>query len=368
MPLFKLHDNKIQDLPESEFAKEGKLEKHLRKWLKDRIEVVSPDTLLIAEEFSHWDESNRSIDLLGVHKSGELVVIELKRTANAGHAELQAIRYAAMVSSMTLGQAVETYENYLEKNKPEDKGSAKDDLIKFIVSDNEAAQEEQEDNSRAQEVFGNKVQVVLVSAGFSKELTTSVMWLNEQGLNVRCTRVIPYIVDGNTYLDFQDIIPLPETAEYQIRIREKKLGQQAARASSKDYRKFDVTVKGEPQRRLNKRQTMLSLVSGILNNGGSIERIKDAIGSEIWSKKYPLFAELKGRLEPSEARYRIEQDRKRGSREFQEAHRYFFDEVFYEDGQTYVLSNQWGSPRFDKAAAALLEAFSDFDIRYTESP
>lgn len=34
--------------------------------LKKQIEVISPDTLIIAEEFGEWEESKRRIDLLGL--------------------------------------------------------------------------------------------------------------------------------------------------------------------------------------------------------------------------------------------------------------------------------------------------------------
>jgi hypothetical protein len=57
---------------------------------------------VIAEEFSEWEDSRRRIDLLGGDRDGNLVVIELKRTEDGGHMELQAIRYAAMVSALTM--------------------------------------------------------------------------------------------------------------------------------------------------------------------------------------------------------------------------------------------------------------------------
>ena len=43
------------------------------------------------------------------------MVIELKRTDDGGHMELQAIRYAAMVSTMTFERAVEVYAQYLAR-------------------------------------------------------------------------------------------------------------------------------------------------------------------------------------------------------------------------------------------------------------
>jgi hypothetical protein len=66
------------------------------------------------------------------------------------------------------------------------------------------------------------VRIILVSADFSKELTTSVMWLNERDLDIRCIRIKPYKDNGRVLIDVQQVIPLPEAAEYQIQIREKE--------------------------------------------------------------------------------------------------------------------------------------------------
>ena len=69
----------------------------------------------MSEEFSNWQDSSRSIDLLALDSEGSLVVIELKRTQTGDHSELQAIRYAAMAANMTLEQIVEAHSRYLAK-------------------------------------------------------------------------------------------------------------------------------------------------------------------------------------------------------------------------------------------------------------
>ncbi len=97
------------------FAEAGYKEReHLQSLLKQKIEIIAPDTLVIAEEFGNWEDSNRRIDLLGVDKEANLVVSELKRSEDGGHMDLQAIRYAAMISPMTFDEAVETFANYLK--------------------------------------------------------------------------------------------------------------------------------------------------------------------------------------------------------------------------------------------------------------
>ena len=55
--------------------------------------------MVLAEEFGDWEDSRRRIDLLCLDPNAQLIVVELKRTVDGGHMELQALRYSAMVST-----------------------------------------------------------------------------------------------------------------------------------------------------------------------------------------------------------------------------------------------------------------------------
>src|SRR6266480_1821698 len=115
MPIYEFVENMLTELPVTQFSTAGIRERYdLQRVLRDQIELISPDTLIIAEEFADWGDSRRRIDLLGIDKQANLVVIELKRSDDGGYMELQAIRYAAMVSSMTFDKAVEVFSRYLE--------------------------------------------------------------------------------------------------------------------------------------------------------------------------------------------------------------------------------------------------------------
>jgi RecB family endonuclease NucS len=106
MTIFKIKSETLEKLEETSFATEQVLERQdLQRLLKSQIDVISPDTLVIAEEFGEFEGARRRIDLLGIDKDANLVVIELKRTGDGGHVELQAIRYSAMVSTMTFEKA-----------------------------------------------------------------------------------------------------------------------------------------------------------------------------------------------------------------------------------------------------------------------
>ena len=93
MPIFEIGDDAIRPVELTSFGAAGLKERaDLQRLLRDQVGVVAPDTLVIAEEFREWTESRRRIDLLAVDKAANLVVIELKRTEDGGHMELQAVR------------------------------------------------------------------------------------------------------------------------------------------------------------------------------------------------------------------------------------------------------------------------------------
>jgi len=114
MAIYEITADQIRKIPETTYSLAGLRERYdLQRLLRSQFDVISPDTLIIAEEFGEWEASHRRIDLLGIDKNPNLVIVELKRTEDGGHMELQAIRYAAMVSAMTFEQAVEVYANLL---------------------------------------------------------------------------------------------------------------------------------------------------------------------------------------------------------------------------------------------------------------
>lgn len=225
MAIYEITADSLRKIDETSFAEEGIKERNdLQRLLRMQIDVISPDTLVIAEEFGEWEQSKRRIDLLGIDKEANLVVIELKRNEDGGHMELQAVRYAAMVSTMTFDRAIEVYTDYLNKNGKQ--LDARESLLDFL-----GWTEPDEDR------FGQDVRIILASAEFSKELTTAVMWLNDRDLDLRCIRMKPYRDEGKLLVDVQQVIPLPEAAEYQIQIREKGRKERKDRAERFGIRK-----------------------------------------------------------------------------------------------------------------------------------
>lgn len=232
MAIYKLKEDQITDLHETSFEAESLQERRdLQRLLRAKIAIISPSTLVISEEFGEWDGSRRRVDLLGVDKEARLVVIELKRDDTGAHMELQAIRYAAMLSTATFEQIVDIYQHFLETNGQGGK-DAQVELLSFLDWD-----EPQED------LFASDVRIVLASREFSKELTTAVMWLNQHELDITCVRLQLYKSpdDGQLFIDAQQVIPIPEAADYQIKVREKaerSKDSRLAAVSNRDLTKY----------------------------------------------------------------------------------------------------------------------------------
>lgn len=354
MAIYELRPDQIRTIERATFAELGLRERDdLQRLLRDRIEIVAPDCLVISEEFGRWDESKRRIDLLAIDRDANLVIIELKRTDTGGHMELQSIRYAAMVSTMTAEQAIDAFRSYL-RSIDQDPSTAEQQIIDHLGWDE--IDEEQ---------FGSDVRVVLVSAEFSRELTTAVMWLNERALDIRCVRLRPHRDGDRALIDVQQVIPLPEAAEYQIRVREKHVKERTSKqASGRDYTRYDITIGAMVYENLPKRRAMLAITRAICATGGAPDRIQELID---WRGKQ-LFVVQDGELDSEQMVEALEAARQAGTMT-RDPRRYFCwddDDLIYLSGRTFAFSNQWGK-RTEEAIRILLDAFPEAGIQYARS-
>jgi hypothetical protein len=225
MPLYEMTPNAFRPITQASFANMRVRERDdLQRLLRTQIEVLSDDLYVLAEEFGDWEDSRRRIDLLAIDRQANLVVIELKRTNDGGHMELQAIRYASMISAMTFERAEQIHGEFLARmGEPPDE--AKSRMLEFLGWDD-----------ADEESFAPDVRILLVSEDFGKELTTAVLWLRDRDIDIRCIRLRPYQDGESRLIDVQQIIPLPEAHEYQIQLREKEQVGRKKRAERYDVR------------------------------------------------------------------------------------------------------------------------------------
>ncbi|MFM8577237.1 MAG: DUF4268 domain-containing protein [Planctomycetaceae bacterium] len=229
MPLYELTPTTFRPVPEASFAAMGIGERSdIQRLLRTQIDVLDDDLYVLTEEFGEWEDSKRRIDLLAIDSEANLVVIELKRTHDGGHMELQAIRYASMVSAMTFERAVQIHADFLRRL-----GLSGDEAESRILGFLDWSEPDEER-------FASDVRIVLVSEGFSKEVTTAVLWLRDREIDIRCIRLRPYTAGGKTLVDVEQLIPLPEAEAYIVRIREKEQKERRSKAErwSADAQQF----------------------------------------------------------------------------------------------------------------------------------
>jgi hypothetical protein len=313
MALYSFENMKLQRIEMTRFSEEGILERqHMQNAIKNDIGIIDENCLIISEEFSEWDDSQRRIDLLAIDTGGNVVVIELKRNETGAHMELQAARYAAMVSTLTFTKACEIFEKYLNINKLDQ--DPKSSLMNFL-----GWEQPEEDK------FALDVRIILVSADFSKELTTTVLWLRDKNIDIKCVRSIPYKYQGKIILDIEQIIPLPEAISYQVKFKEQSNERREARQSIKDYTQylFDGNM-------YNKRKLVLAVVKKWIEtyNPKDFDVLVAAFPQEIHGGA--MFVTL---------------DIAKNTFSRQGILRHFINDneiIEFEDGSKYALSNQWG--------------------------
>lgn len=346
MGLYEMTDGKLVAIKATSFAVEGVLERsHLQAALREHISLIGDDLMVVAEEFGDFADAKRRIDLLCVDRAARLVVVELKRTDTGGHMELQALRYAAMVSTMTMDDLEKIYSKYLAdiSDDPDDAGSR---LAAWFG-----------DTEGEEPVIQRNVRVVLVSGGFDKEITTTVLWLNDvYQLDIQCIRLTPYRVDGRLLLDVQHVIPLPEAAELTVRLRRREQAAKAV-ASGKDYTRYVITTSSSVSAPLAKRRAIAAMVSALHEAGVAGEAMAGVLPKA-------KFLAVDGNLEGDDlvSAFVTEYPGALGNER-----RWFLEEPLHDSDRTWVLSKMWGL-QSEAVLSALVKLAPGAGIAFTSAP
>ena len=159
-------------------------------------------------------------------RKASLTVIELKRDAAGTLADLQAIRYAAFCSTMTLERIIELRSEYTKK----DKETAEREIREFVGDS---------------DLLKQKPRIILAAGGFDdQELTSCVLWLRQFGVDISCVEITPYRTDNTSKLILvpRVIIPLPETEQFMIGAERKEVEEARASASEEIYKERNKQI------------------------------------------------------------------------------------------------------------------------------
>jgi len=203
--------------------------------------LVQYPGLLNFGDFNQTDEENidlliisrqprtstrKRADLLGIHRDGSLVVIEVKRDAvdernRVESMEFQSIRYAAASRKMTVDAIIETFARYLQSAKtgtgmsdsPEayPKQEAIQSLCKHLADEEEQLTEADLENLINPK---EKQKIYLVAADYEADVISACAWLREHKIDISCFRLRPYRIAGEIVLERERLIPPPELDDY----------------------------------------------------------------------------------------------------------------------------------------------------------
>ncbi len=226
--LFRVDAEKKQTetVQEVEFSVEGLQERYdIQEWIAANPSILGSDLLIVAKEFSDFDKTNERLDLLAVDRSGKLVIIELKRDDTGPDVHMQAIKYASYLHRVGAAKIVEILaeysSRYLQKQISEDE--AKQQLLDHLeASDLDS--------------LNAKQRIIIGSHRFAPEVTSAVLWLNEQtGQDlITCIQLTPYRDGDSLYLQSNTIIPVPGTEHFRIQVGKSGITRQPSQNPDTD--------------------------------------------------------------------------------------------------------------------------------------
>lgn len=185
----------------------------LQQWIISNPSSLGEELLIIQEEFDGWDDTKERLDLLALDKQGRLVIIENKLDDSGRDVTWQAIKYASYCASLGKQQVIEMFQKFLNTHFPDQDLDANQKLFNFFERDIDDMEINKDNNTQ---------RIFLIAANFHKEVTSSVLWLQNFNLNIRCFQVTPYRYGDDILVEFDQIIPIKNAEEYQIRMANKK--------------------------------------------------------------------------------------------------------------------------------------------------
>lgn len=265
MGMYKIDNNMLSEVHSIKFKDFEHSEKDIQRLVKQNPLVLGEDLFIISEEYQDWQESRKRLDLLAIDPNGNLVVIEFKRDNDGFHMDLQAIRYAAMLSLMSYENVAETYAKYSQQSIEE----VKKQINSFLYTDDENFE------------FGRDIRIILINNSFSKELTSSVLWLRKKGIDIKCIQITSYKNGNDILLDIDTLIPLKEANEYMIAIEKKEKEREKVQneiQNTRDYTKYIFNGKSFAKNRL-----VLEVVRQFAkeNNGMNYEKLKSVFPDQL---------------------------------------------------------------------------------------
>jgi hypothetical protein len=221
--LFVVAGETAQPAQRVSLSEAGLLERqHLQEWVIANPQLLG-DVKIITSEFDRWltpagDATWERLDVLGLTRTGRLVMAELKRGRAPDAVMVQALNYAAMVSRFSLDVLADAYSGKRDNRRPTP----------------ELVAELQEWAPDLSDETLSPPQIVLIAEDFGPVLTNTAMYLIEQGVDIRLVRIQLYsLAGGQLLLTSSQVLPVPDAEDFMVRPRSSPETHRATRGAAK---------------------------------------------------------------------------------------------------------------------------------------
>lgn len=197
----------------------------LQKWIIADPSLVEPGLLILTEEYDKWatpggDRVRDRLDLLALDSEGHLVVMELKRDDAPDDVHLQAITYAAMVSRFTEEDLARIHADFLRRSGEEHDTPKALQAIRAHCGDELDA------------ALLKQPRIVLIARSFPKQVTSSAVWLNEMGIDVKLVQFRLWANEGTHVMTTSVLYPVPGLEEFTVVPARAEKAETAQRAAN----------------------------------------------------------------------------------------------------------------------------------------
>lgn len=111
--LYKIQNTELAPMEATILASEAQLE----AWIEEKTELIDKDLLIIGKQVTTYD--NKRLDLLGLTRDGELVLLELKRDKTPREIIAQVLEYGSWAFELNALDVKRIADEYFSKKSPE---------------------------------------------------------------------------------------------------------------------------------------------------------------------------------------------------------------------------------------------------------
>jgi hypothetical protein len=170
MKLFTINkDGKLSEYKEEVFKKDN-IEQDLEILLENNPEYFfeTSNVLIIGRQVT--TNLNSFIDLLGIDKNGNTIIIELKRDRTPRDTVAQILEYASFIENLDYNQLNEIFKNYFGD----------------VVELEDYHQQFFKNNENDAVSFNKQLILLIVAQNITKEIKLTAIFLRKNGININC--------------------------------------------------------------------------------------------------------------------------------------------------------------------------------------